>query len=233
MACHDGRDDPRAAAAAHHHQHLAGRIEHDGRRHRGQHPPPGRDGFDSPCTRPNCWGVPGCTAKSSIWLFRKNPAPGTHTPDPYRLLIVVVIATALPLLVDDREVGGLAAFAWHRLQRLRGRGSVVVDARPQACVRSPCWPASPSGDLHVVRIAQRCRCDRRTRAGTRWPSDAAPRRCRRARRRFQVSRMLERLHQRDAARRGRRPSRDHAMASIAAGDGARPRAAGTPAGPPT
>ena len=51
----------------------------------------------SPCTRPNRFGVPGFTAKSSISLFNRKPAPATVTRLPYSELIVVVTATALPL----------------------------------------------------------------------------------------------------------------------------------------
>src|ERR1700682_886342 len=42
------------------------------------------------------FGVPGCVVKSSISSLRKNPAPLTYTPDPYRSLSVLVVATALP-----------------------------------------------------------------------------------------------------------------------------------------
>jgi hypothetical protein len=40
---------------------------------------PGSTAFASPCTRPYWLGVPGLAAKSSISLFRRNPAPSTVT----------------------------------------------------------------------------------------------------------------------------------------------------------
>src|ERR1700682_6781262 len=42
------------------------------------------------------FGVPGCVVKSSSSALRKNPAPLTYPPDPYRSLSVLVVATALP-----------------------------------------------------------------------------------------------------------------------------------------
>ncbi len=42
------------------------------------------------------FGVPGCVVKSSISSLRKNPAPLTYTPDPYKSFSVLVVATALP-----------------------------------------------------------------------------------------------------------------------------------------
>ncbi len=57
---------------------------------------PGRTALARPCTRPNWLGTPGLAVKSSISLLSRNPAPSTVTRLPYRELIVVVTATALP-----------------------------------------------------------------------------------------------------------------------------------------
>src|SRR6185369_7571087 len=52
--------------------------------------------FASPPTKPNILGVPGLLLKSSISLFRRNPAPFTNTLLPNPPFKVVVTATALP-----------------------------------------------------------------------------------------------------------------------------------------
>ena len=49
-------------------------------------------------TNPKALGTQGLTEKSSISLFRKNPAPSTRKPPPYPKFIVVVTLTALPYL---------------------------------------------------------------------------------------------------------------------------------------
>ncbi len=59
---------------------------------------PGSILFASPPTAPNILGTPGFIEKSSISLFRKNPAPATTTLLPYKPLSVVVTATAFPSL---------------------------------------------------------------------------------------------------------------------------------------
>ena len=46
--------------------------------------------------RPKKFGTPGLALKSSISLFRKNPAPPTTTLFPYAVFMVVVTETALP-----------------------------------------------------------------------------------------------------------------------------------------
>ena len=57
---------------------------------------PGSILFASPCTRPNMFGLPGCTAKSSISSFIMKPTLARYTPLPHELLSVVVVDTALP-----------------------------------------------------------------------------------------------------------------------------------------
>ena len=53
--------------------------------------------FASPWIKPNMFGLPGLTVKSSISLLSKKPAPVTVTPLPNEPLSVVVSATAMPL----------------------------------------------------------------------------------------------------------------------------------------
>jgi hypothetical protein len=59
---------------------------------------PGTMAFASPWTSPSAFGAPGLLAKSSISSFSRKPAPRTVTAEPNQKLIVVVMATALPLL---------------------------------------------------------------------------------------------------------------------------------------
>jgi len=47
-------------------------------------------------TRPYTFGTPGFALKSSISLFKKNPAPFTSTLEPYPVFKVVVTETAFP-----------------------------------------------------------------------------------------------------------------------------------------
>ena len=57
---------------------------------------PGWMALASPCTRPYMFGLPGAEVKSSISLFKRNPAPVTVTPLPNPPLSVVVTAAAFP-----------------------------------------------------------------------------------------------------------------------------------------
>ena len=43
---------------------------------------PGAIALALPCTRPNRFGAPGLTVKSSISLLSRNPVPGATTPAP-------------------------------------------------------------------------------------------------------------------------------------------------------
>jgi hypothetical protein len=57
---------------------------------------PGATALAVPPVRPNLFGAPAFTLKSSISLFSRNPAPVTTWPFPYAPFSVVVVATALP-----------------------------------------------------------------------------------------------------------------------------------------
>src|SRR4026208_1233445 len=59
---------------------------------------PGAIAFALPWIKPYMFGTPGLAAKSSISSLRKNPAPPTKTPEPYRSFRAVVVATAAPHL---------------------------------------------------------------------------------------------------------------------------------------
>ncbi len=50
------------------------------------------------CRIPIAFTTPGCVVKSSISLLSRNPAPATTNPEPNPVLIVVVMAAALPAL---------------------------------------------------------------------------------------------------------------------------------------
>src|SRR4029450_7846912 len=57
---------------------------------------PGPTALASAPTRPKKLVAPGCAEKSSIWLFRITPVPGTTTFEPKLVLIVAVQATQFP-----------------------------------------------------------------------------------------------------------------------------------------
>src|SRR6266852_43132 len=57
---------------------------------------PGATALASAPIRPKKLLTPGWMEKSSIWLFKTSPVPGTTTLDPNEVLTVAVQATQLP-----------------------------------------------------------------------------------------------------------------------------------------
>src|SRR5436190_24222858 len=57
---------------------------------------PGATALASAPINPKKLATPGCTEKSSIWLFMTTTVPGTTTLEPKQVLTVAVHATQLP-----------------------------------------------------------------------------------------------------------------------------------------